>query len=182
MKFISTPLSGAYLIQLKPIEDERGFFARTFCAQTFAEQGLNPHLEQCSTAFNRKKGTLRGLHYQVSPYAEIKLIRCFRGAIYDVILDLRPESPTFGNWAAFELTEENRTMLYIPEGCAHGYQTLTDNTELFYQMSERYVKESERGVRWNDPSFDIRWPEERNLILSFKDESWPDFPLRPSCV
>ncbi len=158
MIFSETKLAGAFIIEPERLEDERGFFARTWCQREFEAHGLNPRLVQCSISFNRKKATLRGMHYQVAPYEEAKLVRCTRGAIYDVIVDLRPESPTFKQWVGVELTVENRRMLYIPEGVAHGFQTLADNTEVFYQMSEFYHPESARGVRWDDPEFGIEWP------------------------
>jgi dTDP-4-dehydrorhamnose 3,5-epimerase len=174
LKFIETKLKGAYLIEPHFLEDERGFFARTFCKREFKSQGLNPNLVQCSTSFNKKKGTIRGMHYQVPPHAEAKLVRCTMGAIYDVILDLRPESSTFKKWLAVELTAENRNMVYISEGIAHGFLTLFDNTEVFYQMSEFYHPECARGVRWNDPAFGIEWPVPINAI-STKDMSYPNW-------
>src|SRR6266487_3389064 len=159
MIFIETTLKGAFIIEPERLEDERGFFARSFCRKEFEDHGLNPNLVQCSISFNKKKGTLRGMHYQISPHAEAKLVRCTMGAIYDVIIDLRPHLPTFKQWIAVELTAENRQMLYIPEGFAHGFQTLTDNTEVYYQMSQFYYPEYSRGVRWDDPAFGIVWPE-----------------------
>lgn len=176
MKFIETRLKGAYIIELEPIEDERGFFARSWCRKEFAEHGLNPNLVQCNISFNRKKGTVRGMHYQVKPYEEAKLVRCTRGAIYDVIIDLRSESPTFKQWVSVELSAGNCKMLYIPEGFAHGFQTLEDDTEVFYQMAEFYHPESARGLRWNDQAFAIKWllPE---LVISKQDRNYPDFKL-----
>lgn len=174
MKFIETKLKAAYVIELEKIEDERGFFARSWCEKEFAERGLNPNLVQCNISFNRKKGTLRGMHYQAKPYREAKLIRCTKGAIYDVILDLRSDSPTFKQWVAVELTSENRKMLYIPEGLAHGFQSLEDDTEVFYQMSEFYHPEVAKGVRWNDTAFGIEWME-NEPIISEKDKSYADF-------
>ncbi|MDY6804037.1 MAG: dTDP-4-dehydrorhamnose 3,5-epimerase [Cyanobacteriota bacterium] len=174
MKFIETILKGAYVIELEKLEDERGFFARSWCEQEFAERNLNPHLVQCNISFNRKKGTLRGMHYQEKPYQETKLVRCTRGAIYDVILDLRSDSPTCKQWVAAQLTSENRKMLYIPEGFAHGFQTLEDNTEVFYQMSEFYHPEAAKGIKWNDTAFDIEWME-KEPILSDKDKSYSDY-------
>jgi dTDP-4-dehydrorhamnose 3,5-epimerase len=158
MRFRETKLKGAYLVEPERLEDERGFFARTWCQREFEAHGLNPRLVQCSVAFNRKTGTLRGMHYQAAPHAEAKLVRCTMGAIYDVILDLRPASLTLRQWIAEELTAENRRALYIPEGCAHGFQTLADNTEVLYQMSEFYYPERASAVRWNDPAFQIEWP------------------------
>jgi dTDP-4-dehydrorhamnose 3,5-epimerase len=172
--FNETKLKAAFAIELQKQEDERGFFARSWCQQDFAEHGLNPKLVQCNISFNQLKGTLRGMHYQVAPHEEAKLVRCTRGALYDVIVDLRPASPTFKQWLGIELTAENHRMLYIPEGFAHGFQTLEDDTEVFYQMSEFYHPECARGVRWNDPAFNILWPVEEKII-SAKDNSYPDF-------
>ncbi len=173
MFFTETKLQGAFIIEPEPIEDERGFFARCWCKKEFEEHDLNPHLVQCNISFNKKKGTLRGMHYQVAPHEEAKLVRCTMGAIYDVIIDLRPESPTFKQWVAVELTALNRRMLYVPEGFAHGFQTLEDNTEVLYQMSEFYHSECARGVRWDDPAFGIKWPD-GNRIISVKDLQYPD--------
>lgn len=172
MKFTETSLPGAYLIEIEPIEDERGFFARSWCREEFRERGLNPNLAQCNISFNRQKGTLRGMHYQIKPREEAKLVRCTRGAIYDVIVDLRPESPAHKKWIAVELTANNRKALYAPEGFAHGFQTLEDDTEVFYQMSEAYYPECARGVRWDDPVLGIEWPLAA-VILSGKDSSYP---------
>ena len=174
MIFKETKLKGAFIIEPERIEDERGFFARTFCQKEFEVNGLNPNLVQCSVSFNKKKGTLRGMHYQTAPHEETKLVRCTRGTIYDVILDLRPTSPTFKQWVSVELTGENRRMVYIPEGLAHGFQTLQDETEVLYQMSEFYNPEAARGVRWNDPSFEVQWPS-KPLVVSRKDASYLDF-------
>lgn len=166
MLFRETKLKGAYLVEPERLEDDRGFFARTWCQREFETHGLNPRLVQCSISFNRKKGTLRGMHYQVAPHAEAKLVRCTMGAIYDVIVDLRPESPTFKQWIAEELTAENRAALCIPEGFAHGFQTLADNTEVFYQISESYYPDTSRALRWNDPVFGIEWPLSPTAISS----------------
>lgn len=174
MRFTPIELKGAYVIELEPIIDQRGFFARSFCQKEFQERGLVSHFVQCNIAWNKGKGTLRGLHYQIAPYAEIKLIRCTCGATYDVIIDLRPESPTYCKWAAVELTPANKKMLYVPEGFAHGYQTLKPNTEVSYWMSNFYLPDAQRGVRWNDPTFAIRWPFP-DPILSENDRSLPDF-------
>ena len=174
MIFIETKLQGAYLIELEKLEDERGFFARSFCQKEFESYGLIINVVQSNVSFNKKKGTLRGMHFQVQPKAEAKLIRCTRGLIYDVILDLRPDSKTYSKWMAVELTADNRKMLYIPEGFAHGFQTLVDDTEVFYQMMEFYHPECARGIRWDDPVFGIKWPIERP-ILSSKDLSYPAF-------
>jgi len=173
LKFTETKLKGAYIIEPELIRDERGFFARSWCQKEFTERGLNPNLVQCNISFNLKKGTLRGMHYQAKPYEEAKLVRCTMGAIYDVIIDLRPESPTFKQWIPVELTAENRRMLYIPEGIAHGFQTLVDNTEVFYQMSEFYHSESSTGLRWDNPVFEIKWPIQVKII-SDKDSSYKD--------
>lgn len=175
MIFTETKLKGAYVIEPERLEDERGFFARTFSREEFEAHGLNPNLVQHSISFNKKEGTLRGMHYQVKPYEEAKLVRCTMGSIYDVILDLRPDSPTFKKWMAVELTANNRRMLFIPEGLSHGFQTLDDNTEVFYQMTRAYHPESARGVRWNDPRFGIQWPEVQDRIISEKDLNHADF-------
>ena len=177
MKFTETKLKGAFIITPDLIEDERGFFARAFCRREFEEHGLNPDLVQCNISFNKTKGTLRGMHYQAGPHAEVKLVRCTAGAIYDVIVDLRPESPTFKQWFSTELTEKNHQMLYVPEGFAHGYQTLTPQTEVFYQVSAFYHPASERGIRWNDPTFGIEWPLPVTVI-SKKDASHPDWEAK----
>jgi dTDP-4-dehydrorhamnose 3,5-epimerase len=175
MVFNETKLKGAYLIETEPQEDERGFFARTFCREEFAKHGLNPNVAQCNLSYNHKKGTLRGMHYQVAPWEEAKLVSCVSGAIYDVIVDLRADSTTHCQWLAVELgARGRRRMLYIPEGFAHGFQTLEDDTEVFYQMSQFYVPESARGMRWNDPAFAIQWPDGPR-ILSARDMNYPDF-------
>ncbi|MEZ2279052.1 MAG: dTDP-4-dehydrorhamnose 3,5-epimerase [Microcoleus sp.] len=173
MKFTETKLKGAYVIEVEPIGDERGFFARSWCQKEFAEHGLNPNLVQCNISFNMKKGTLRGMHYQAKPYQEAKLIRCTRGAIYQVVIDIRPDSFTFKQWVAVELNAENRKMLYVPKGMASGFQTLIDDTEVFYQMAEFYHPESAKVVRWDNPAFEIQWPIEVKII-SDKDNSEQD--------
>ncbi len=177
MIFLETILKGAYIIEPESIKDRRGFFARTWCKQEFEAGGLNPQIVQCNIAFNIKKGTIRGMHYQRAPYEEVKLVRCTKGAIYDVIIDLRLDSPTYGKWVGVELTVVNHKMLYVPEGFAHGYQTLEDNTEVFYQVSQFYTPGAEQGIRWDDPSFDIVWPESEFTLISDKDRNWPDFNL-----
>lgn len=177
MKFIETKIKGAFIIVPDLIEDDRGFFARSFCQHEFEEHGLNPDLVQCNISFNRKKATLRGMHYQVPPHSEVKLVRCTSGAICDVLIDLRPESSTFKQWFAAELSEDNHQLLYIPEGFAHGYQTLEDSTEVFYQVSAFYEPKSERGIRWNDPAFRIEWPFPVSII-SKKDSSHPDWEAK----
>ena len=159
-------------MDLEPHEDERGFFARSWCAEEFEKLGLNSRLSQCNISFNRKRGTLRGMHYQAEPYPEAKLVRCTMGAIYDVIIDLRDDSLTFQQWFAMELNADNRRALYIPEGFAHGFQTLTDNSEVFYQMSEFFHPKCAHGVRWDDPAFGIEWPL-KEKILAEKDKNWP---------
>jgi dTDP-4-dehydrorhamnose 3,5-epimerase len=174
MIFTETKLAGAFLIELNRKEDVRGYFARVFCVEEFRAKGLNTQVVQCSTSFNRLKGTLRGMHWQAPPKAEAKLIRCTRGAIFDVIVDLRRKSPTRLQHIAAELTEANGCMLYVPEGFAHGFQTLTDDTEVFYQMTEFFAPHCGRGARWNDPAFGIAWPLS-NPILNDRDRSWPDF-------
>ena len=174
MKFTETPIAGAFLIDIEPVEDERGFFARTYDAGELRRRGLQPHIEQCSVSFNRRKGTLRGMHYQRSPYAETKLVRCTQGGVYDVVIDLRPFSPSFRNWFAAELTAHNHRMLYIPEGLAHGFQTLEDDSEVAYQISEGFRPEAAAGVRWNDPAFAIQWPLEVTVIVE-RDRGFPDF-------
>ena len=174
MIFVPTALPGAFLIEPERQEDSRGFFARTWCAREFQAHGFNTRLAQCSVSFNKRKGTLRGMHYQAAPHQEAKLVRCTRGSIHDVIIDLRPTSPAYKQHVAAKLTDENRTMLYIPEGFAHGFQTLADDTEVFYQMSEFYSPDHARGVRWNDPVFAVAWPPDDRIILD-RDQSYPDF-------
>jgi len=176
MIFTETMLKGAFLIEPERRQDDRGFFARTWCQREFQAHGLGTQWVQCNLSFNKQKGVLRGMHYQTAPYAETKLIRCTMGAIYDVIIDLRPDSPTFKCWVALELTSDNRCMLYIPEGFGHGFQTLEADTEVFYQMSQFYAPEYARGVRWDDPAFRICWPAEERII-SERDRSFPDYPL-----
>jgi len=173
MKFVPLLLSGAYLVELKPVHDERGFFARTWCADEFKKRGLSTKLAQCAISYNRRRGTLRGMHYQAEPYAEAKLVRCSAGAIYDVIVDLRQGSATYRQWLAVELTAANHKMIYIPEGFAHGFQTLADDSEVFYQISEPNVSECARGVRWDDPVFRIKWPI-ADPIISDRDRNFPD--------
>jgi dTDP-4-dehydrorhamnose 3,5-epimerase len=172
MQFQDVGIVGAYLIEPERVVDERGFFARTWCQQEFSEQGLDTSLIQCAIAFNRQCGTLRGMHFQVAPHEETKLVRCTRGAIYDAILDLRGDSATFGRWHAVELTAENRLELHIPRGVAHGYLTLSDDCEVFYQLSTTYQPSAARGVRWNDPAFGIEWPSNPQVI-SERDASFP---------
>jgi dTDP-4-dehydrorhamnose 3,5-epimerase len=174
MIFKETSIPGAYIIDLERLEDERGFFARSWCQREFIERGLDPCVVQCNISYNRSRGTLRGMHLQLPPFAEAKLVRCIRGAIYDVILDLRLGSPTYLQWFGIELSDENYTSLFIPQGLAHGFITLYDEAEIFYQMSEFYSPECAVGVRWNDPCFNIRWPAPVRVI-SAKDQAYPDF-------
>jgi dTDP-4-dehydrorhamnose 3,5-epimerase len=177
MIFTETKLQGAYLISIEKLQDSRGFFARSWCQQEFSNYNLNSNLVQCNISFNYHKGTLRGMHYQTAPYQEAKLIRCTKGAIYDVIVDLRQNSITFGQYVAVELSANNYEMLYIPEGFAHGFLTLTDNTEVFYQMSEFYQPQYAKGFKWNDPWCNIQWPSNINII-SDQDRSWPYFSAK----
>jgi dTDP-4-dehydrorhamnose 3,5-epimerase len=162
------------VIELEKHADQRGFFARTYCEREFEAHGLKSRYMQCSVSFNKRKGTLRGMHFQTAPHEEAKLVRCTRGAIYDAIIDLRPASLTFKQHLALVLSAENGKMLYVPEGFAHGFQTLEDDTEVFYQMSEFYAPDHSRGIRWNDPAFGIEWPEEERIILE-RDQSYADF-------
>jgi dTDP-4-dehydrorhamnose 3,5-epimerase len=178
MRFHETPLPGVWLIEPEPIEDERGFFARVFDADEFAPRDLHTFWPECSISFNRKAGTLRGMHWQDEPFAEVKLVRCTSGAIYDVALDLRPDSSTFKNSFAVELSAENRQMLYIPQGCAHGFQTLQDNSEVFYQISTFYHAPSARGVRFDDPAFSLKWPLPVSAI-SERDQRFLTWEERP---
>ena len=174
MIFTKTRLEGAYVIDLEKRGDQRGFFARAFCTEEFARHGLVTNFVQVNNSLSAIKGTLRGMHYQLAPKAETKIIRCIRGAFWDVILDLRQGSPTFGKWFGTELSAENRRMMYQPKGFAHGFITLTEDAEAFYFVDEFYAPEYERGIRWNDPKFKIDWPAQAALI-SDKDGSWPDF-------
>jgi dTDP-4-dehydrorhamnose 3,5-epimerase len=171
-----TALKGTYILDIERLEDQRGFFARAWCKKEFAVYGLNSDLLQSNLGFSKKRGTLRGMHYQVAPCEETKLVRCTMGAIYDVALDLRRDSPTYQQWIGVELTADNRRMLYIPEGCAHGYQTLVDKTEIVYQAAQFYAPECARGVRYDDPTFGIQWPLTVQVI-SDTDKNWPDYLL-----
>lgn len=175
MRFAPTPLAGAFLVELERLADERGFFARSYCEDEFRRHGLPPALAQCNVSWNRRRGTLRGLHYQAAPHEEAKLVRCTRGAIWDVIVDLRAGSPTRWRWHAAELNAENRLAFYVPEGFAHGFQTLADDTEVLYQMSEFYHPELARGLRWDDPKLGIRWPL-AEAIVSERDRSYALLP------
>ena len=175
MKLIETKLKGAFVIEPDLIKDERGFFSRLWCQKEFAHYGLNPNLAQISNAYNQKKSTIRGMHFQKSPCEEAKLVRCTSGSIYDVIIDLRPASKTYKQWFSIEISAKSYTMIYVPEGFAHGYQTLEDNTEVIYHMSQFFSLEYYSGVRWNDPAFNIKWPSVENIIISDKDKNYPDF-------
>jgi dTDP-4-dehydrorhamnose 3,5-epimerase len=176
MRFAETPLAGVWVIELDLLGDERGWFARTFDAEEFEARGLNPRVVQCNASFNAQRDTLRGMHYQAEPHSESKLVRCVRGAIFDVAVDLRGDSATFCGWQGVELSAENGRALYIPAGLAHGFQTLSDGCEVLYQMGHRYVPEAARGVRWDDPAFEIEWPRTQgSRIVSERDASYPDF-------
>jgi dTDP-4-dehydrorhamnose 3,5-epimerase len=172
--FTETRLAGAFVVDLEPHEDERGFFARVWDGEEFGARGLDARVSQSSIAYNHLAGTLRGLHFQVAPFAETKLVRCTRGAIWDVVVDLRPDSPTFLEWVAVELSAENRRTLYVPEEFAHGYQTLVDASEVSYQMSAPYAPEAARGLRWDDPKLAIDWPAAQRRVISARDAGWPD--------
>ena len=174
MRFRRTPLAGAFIIEPERLIDERGFFARTFCREEFIEHGLNPDVAQCSVSFNSAPFTLRGMHRQEDPHAEDKIVRCTQGALFDVIVDMRRESATHCQWFGLDLTAENRSMLYIPKGVAHGFLTLLPDTEVSYQMSRSYNASSGRGARWNDPAFGIRWPR-APLQISVRDAEYPDY-------
>jgi dTDP-4-dehydrorhamnose 3,5-epimerase len=174
MKFHATPLLGAYTIELEKRGDDRGFFARLFCEREFQAAGIPTPIVQINNSLSENAGTLRGMHYQLPPAAEIKVVRCIRGALYDVIIDLRPDSPTFTKWFGADLTAENRLMMYVPQGFAHGILTLTDNTEAFYLVNAFYMPEAERGLRFDDPRFGVVWPY-APADISLKDRSWPDF-------
>jgi dTDP-4-dehydrorhamnose 3,5-epimerase len=175
MRFVPAGLDGAYVIELEPYEDERGSFARIWCRDELTAHGLTAELAQCSISRNARAGTLRGLHFQRAPHEEAKLVRCTRGSIFDVIVDLRPGSPTRSRWVGVELEAERGNALYVPEGFAHGFQTLVDDAEVLYMISHRYVPEAAGGVRWNDPAFAIDWPEARARTISDRDRAWPDF-------
>lgn len=179
MIFQALALAGAFVVEIDPRRDERGFFARTFCRDEFRAHGLCDDFPQCSVSFNQKRATLRGMHYQEPPHAEVKLVRCTQGAIHDVIVDLRPGSPTLRKWVAVELSAANRRALYIPEGLAHGFLTLEDETEVYYQISRPHHPEAARGVRYDDPAFGIRWPVPP-AVIALRDRSYPDHALRPA--
>lgn len=181
MLFNKTPLKGAYTIDLEKRGDERGFFSRLFCENEFKVNSLETKYVQINNSLSEKKGTLRGMHYQVAPLGEVKLIRCIKGALYDVIVDLRPNSPTFKKWFGTELNDKNRTMMYVPKGFAHGFITLTDEVEAFYLVSEFYAPEQERGLRYDDPNIDIRWPI-IPIDISEKDKNWPELDYKYHCL
>jgi dTDP-4-dehydrorhamnose 3,5-epimerase len=172
MKFTESRIPGAWIIDVSEIHDDRGFFAMTWLPDEFTQRGLDPSLAQCNLAFNHKRGTLRGMHFQKAPHEQVKIIRCTRGALLDVIVDLRPASPAYRQWEAVELTADNHRMLYMPKGIAHGYITLTDGAEAYYHASTPWAPAAESGVRWNDPAFGIAWPFEPNIV-SAKDNAWP---------
>jgi len=174
MQFRPLAIAGAFAVEIEPREDDRGFFARSFCRQEFAEHGLSPVIAQCNVSWNRLRGTLRGLHFQRDPHWEAKLVRCTRGAAYDVVVDLRTASPTYLKWAAVEISAANRTAVYAPSGFGHGFQTLCDDTEIFYQMSEPFYPALSGGIRWNDPAIAVEWPI-LPPIVSDRDNSFPDF-------
>jgi dTDP-4-dehydrorhamnose 3,5-epimerase len=174
MIFTETKLPGAFVIEPERFVDVRGFFARLWSEQDFADHGLVPRFIESNTSFSVKRGTLRGMHFQAAPHGQVKLVRCTAGAVYDVIIDLRPDSPTYKKWESFELSAENRRMLYVPIDFAHGFQTLIDGSEVTYQMSSPYMPSSSKGVRWNDPAFGIKWPEAERVIIA-RDQEYPDF-------
>lgn len=174
MIFSETELKGAFILEVRKLEDERGFFGRTFCQKEFEKHGMNPHVVQANVSYNKSKGILRGMHYQLHPYEETKLVRCVRGAIYDVIIDLRKDSPTYTKWIGVELREDSYRTLFVPEGFGHGFITLEDNTEVIYQVSQFYTPGAESGIRWNDPAFNIKWPIEP-IIISEKDRQHSDY-------
>ena len=178
MHYTPSRIAGAWIMDISPIHDARGFFAMTWLPDELRAHGMNPALAQCNIAFNTRRGTLRGLHFQQAPHAQAKIVRCTRGSLFDVIVDLRADSPTFRQWDAVELTADSRRMLYMPEGIAHGYLTLDDDTEAYYHASSPWVREAESGVRWDDPAFNIQWPF-TPTIISEKDQSWPLLASRP---
>jgi dTDP-4-dehydrorhamnose 3,5-epimerase len=177
MIFKETPLKGAFEIEVQKIEDERGFFGRLWCEKEMKMHGLNTNIVQSNVSLSKNKGTLRGMHFQRSPFQETKLVRCTKGAVYDVIIDLRPDSPTFKKWHGVKLSEKNHKMIYVPENFAHGFLTLEDESEVYYLVTQFYNKDKEAGLRWNDPSFNIDWPEIVNDI-SIKDSNHPNFDLK----
>ena len=177
MLFHATPIDGAFIIDIEQHSDDRGYFGRFFCENEMREQGIAFHVAQANVGFSHRKGTLRGMHYQAAPHQEAKLIRCTRGAVFDVVIDLRQESASFGKWYGTQLTATSQRMFHLPKGTAHGYLTLEDHTEVMYLVSEFYTPAAEKGIRWNDPVFSIQWPMRDDLIISQKDRQWPDFHL-----
>ena len=177
MLFHATPIEGAFIIDIAQHGDDRGFFGRIFCEHEMREQGIAFHVAQANVGFSHRKGTLRGMHYQAAPHQEAKLVRCTRGAVFDVVIDLRQESASFGKWYGTQLTATSQRMFHLPKGTAHGYLTLEDHTEVMYLVSEFYTPAAEKGIRWNDPVFSIQWPMRDDLIISQKDRQWPDFHL-----
>ena len=177
VRFVATNLPDAFVVELERHEDERGFFARAWCRDEFGDHGLVPHLAQCSISRNSAAGTLRGMHFQAAPHEEAKLVRCTAGAMYDVIIDLRPGSPTHAEWIGVELDAERGNALYVPKGFAHGFQTLVDGTDVLYMISDPYVAEAAAGVRWDDPAFGIEWPGADDRTISDRDRAWPDYRL-----
>jgi dTDP-4-dehydrorhamnose 3,5-epimerase len=175
MKFIETEIKGAFIIELNKIGDERGFFARVWCKNDFEKMNLKADFVQANRSYSRDKGTIRGLHFQIEPHSEVKLMSCTKGKIFDVIVDLRKNSKSYKKWFGVELSEQNRKLLYVPEGCAHAYQTLEDESEVFYPTTNFYNPNAERGIRWDDETFKINWPIKDNLTISEKDKSWPDY-------
>lgn len=180
MIFRACDLPGTFILEPERLHDQRGYFARTFCKEELVTRGLDTRIAQCSVSWNEREGTLRGMHYQIAPNAETKLVRCIRGAIYDVVLDLRPSSPTFRAWQAVEISAQNGRAVYIPEGVAHGFQTLVDDTEVLYQISTTYHPGSSRGVRWDDPAFGIQWPAATMRIISDRDREFEAFSVQDS--
>ncbi len=178
MKFTPTKIEGVWIVEMERHLDERGWFARTWCAEELKTHGLDPCVAQCSASFNKQRGTLRGMHFQAAPHEEAKVVRCTRGTIYDVAVDLRPGSPTYLSWIAAELSEENGRSLYIPKGCAHGFQTLEDDTEILYMISCPYAPGHGRGARWNDPLLNIAWPLPESAVINQRDLTYPD--LQPA--
>ncbi|MFQ5470894.1 MAG: dTDP-4-dehydrorhamnose 3,5-epimerase [Gammaproteobacteria bacterium] len=179
MRITETQLRGVFVVDLEKVQDHRGFFSRVFCAKEFQECGLCDRYVQANIAFNNLANTLRGMHYQAPPFQEVKLVSCTKGAIFDVVIDLRPESETYKQWFGIELNEDNYRMLYVPKDFAHGYQTLTDGSQVFYQVSQYYSPAYERGVRWDDPAFGVDWPAATKRIISAKDKSWINFESNP---
>jgi dTDP-4-dehydrorhamnose 3,5-epimerase len=177
MKFIETDIEGAYKIQVEKFGDDRGFFGRGYCEKEFLNQGIKMQIVQANIGFSKKKHTIRGLHYQLEPYAEDKLVRCDKGSLLDVAVDIRKDSSTYGKSIQIELNENELSLVFIPAGCAHGYQTLTDDTEIYYMVSAFYSPDHERGIRWNDPAIDVKWRESHDVIISDKDKNWPDFKI-----